>query len=364
MSPFYDTLETRDPAEREAALMAALSRCVAQAQRATPALAQWLQGVDATGLNSRAALARLPVLRKSALVERQQRGSTPGAAHDPFGGFSTIGWRGLAVATGARRVFQSPGPIYEPQGQGPDYWRMARALWAAGFRAGDLVHCSFSFHLTPAGAMVESAAHALGCTVFPGGVANTELQLRAIADLHPQGYVGTPSFLKILVDQAAQSGLAIPSLARAVVSGEAFPPSLRDWLAERGIQALQCYATADLGLIAYETPARQGLVLDEGVIVDDRAPRHRRAGARRRGGRGAGDRAEPRLPTHPFRHRRPLGRVARPLPQWPHPHPHQGLDGPRRPDHQGPRHVRACLARGRGGGPPPGGGQGPAGGPR
>ncbi len=268
MSPFYDALETRDPAEREGALMAALSHCVAQAQQATPTLAQWLQGVDAAGLNSRAALARLPVLRKSALMERQQRGSAPGTAHDPFGGFSTIGWRGLAAATGARRVFQSPGPIYEPQGHGADYWRMARALWAAGFRAGDLVHCSFSFHLTPAGAMVENAAHALGCTVVPGGVGNTELQLRAIADLRPQGYVGTPGFLKVLVEQASQSGAAIPSLTRALVGGEAFPPSLHDWLAERGIQALQCYATADLGLIAYETPARQGLVLDEGVIVE------------------------------------------------------------------------------------------------
>ena len=268
MSPFYDALETREPAEREAALMAAVSRCVAQAQRATPALAQWLQGVDAAGLTHRAALARLPVLRKSTLAERQQHGSAPGTAHDPFGGFSTIGWRGLAAATGARRVFQSPGPIYEPQGHGADYWRMARALWAAGFRAGDLVHCSFSFHLTPAGAMVESAAHALGCTVFPGGVGNTELQLRAMADLRPQGYVGTPGFLKILVEQAAESGQALPSLTRAVVGGEAFPPSLHSWLAERGIQALQCYATADLGLIAYETPAREGLVLDEGVIVE------------------------------------------------------------------------------------------------
>lgn len=268
MSPFYDTLETRDPAEREQALLAALSRCVARAQQATPTLAQWLQGVDAGSLTCRAALARLPVLRKSELMERQQRPPAPHEAHDPFGGFSTIGWRGLAAASGARRVFQSPGPIYEPQGQGQDYWRMARALWAAGFRAGDLVHCSFSFHLTPAGAMVESAAHALGCTVFPGGVGNTELQLRAITDLRPQGYVGTPGFLKVLVEQAVASGVAIPSLTRAVVSGEAFPPSLRDGLIDRGIEALQCYATADLGLIAYETPAREGLVLDEGVIVE------------------------------------------------------------------------------------------------
>jgi phenylacetate-CoA ligase len=268
VSPFYDPLETRDPAEREQALLAALSRCVATAQRATPTLAQWLQGVEAGSLTSRAALACLPVLRKSELMERQQCPAAANTAHDPFGGFSTIGWRGLAAASGARRVFQSPGPVYEPQGQGQDYWRMARALWAAGFRTGDLVHCSFSFHLTPAGAMVESAAHALGCTVFPGGVGNTELQLRAIADLRPQAYAGTPGFLKVLVEQAAAHGLAIPSLTRAVVSGEAFPPSLRDWLIDRGIEALQCYASADLGLIAYETPAREGLVVDEGVIVE------------------------------------------------------------------------------------------------
>lgn len=191
MSPFYDTLETRDPAEREAALMAAVSRCVAQAQQATPALAQWLHGVDAASLTHRAALARLPVLRKSALMEHQQRGSVPGSAHDPFGGFATIGWRGLAAASGARRVFQSPGPLYEPQGHGADYWRMARALWAAGFRAGDLVHCSFSFHLTPAGAMMERAAAAIGCCLFPGGVGQSELQLQAMRDLRPSVYVGT-----------------------------------------------------------------------------------------------------------------------------------------------------------------------------
>jgi phenylacetate-CoA ligase len=165
-------------------------------------------------------------------------------------------------------VFASPGPIYEPEGHAGDYWRLARALFAAGFRAGDLVHNSFSYHLTPAGSMMETAAFALDCTVFAGGVGNTELQLQAAADLKPQGYVGTPSFLRILIEKAAETGVALPSLRKALVSGEAFPASLREWLAERGIAGYQCYATADLGLVAYETEAREGLVLDEGVVVE------------------------------------------------------------------------------------------------
>jgi phenylacetate-CoA ligase len=165
-------------------------------------------------------------------------------------------------------VFQSPGPLYEPEGEATDYWRAARALHAAGFRAGDLVHNSFSYHLTPAGSMMEGGALAIGCTVFPGGVGNTELQLQAMRELRPHGYVGTPSFLKILVDKAVEAGGSLGSVRRALVSGEAFPPSLRDWLRGHGIEGYQCYATADLGLIAYETEAREGLVLDEGVIVE------------------------------------------------------------------------------------------------
>ncbi len=188
--------------------------------------------------------------------------------HDPFGGFSAIGWRGLSNNQGARRVFQSPGPIYEPEGLCADYWRMARAIYAAGFRAGDLAHCSFSYHLTPAGAMMEGGAHAVGCTTFAGGIGNTEMQLQAVADLQPQGYIGTPSFLKILVEQAALTGVSIGSLTKGMVGGEAFPPSLRDWLLERGIDVYQSYATADAGLIAYETPARQGLVLDEAILLE------------------------------------------------------------------------------------------------
>ncbi len=264
MSEFYDALETRAPALREAAQFAALPEQVARAAGRTPAFAAILAGVDGASITSRAALARLPVTRKSELLERQKtlRG------RDAFGGFSAIGWTGQPAATGARRVFQSPGPIYEPEGAGSDYWRMARAIFAAGFRAGDLIHNSFSYHLTPAGSMMETGAHALGCTVFPGGVGNTELQLQAVSELRPQGYIGTPSFLKIMVEKTAETGADLSSITKALVSGEAFPPSLRHWLAEHGIAGYQCYATADLGLIAYETVAREGLVIDEGVIVE------------------------------------------------------------------------------------------------
>ena len=264
MTDFYDALETREPAAREAALMAALPGVVAQAQAHSSAAAELLAGVEARDVASRAALAQLPVLRKSELLRRQRE-----RRHgDPFGGFAAVGWRGLARPQGARRVFQSPGPIYEPEGAAADWWRMARALFAAGFRAGDLVHNSFSYHLTPAGSIMETGAHALGCTVFPGGVGNTELQLQAMAELGSHGYVGTPSFLKILLERAAEQGTALPQLTKALVSGEACPPSLQAWFAARGVQAFQCYATADLGLIAYETAARQGLVVDEGVIVE------------------------------------------------------------------------------------------------
>ena len=265
MTECFDTLETRDPAVREAAQMAALPGQVAHAQAATAAYAEILRGVDAAAVTSRAALAALPVTRKHALLERQQAARAAGG--DPFGGFSTIGWRALARPADARHVYQSPGPIYEPEGAGSDYWRLARALHAAGFRAGDLVHNCFSYHLTPGGLMMDGGATALGCTVFPGGVGNTELQLQAMAELQPQAYLGTPSFLRILVEKAAETGVAL-SLRRALVGGEALPPSLRDWLRERGIDAFQSYATADLGLIAYETAAREGLLLDEGVIVE------------------------------------------------------------------------------------------------
>ena len=261
MSQHFDALETRAPSEREAALMAALPVQVAHAQAHAPAFAELLKDVDAASVNSRAALAQLPVIRKYELLERQKTARAAGGS--VFGGFSALGF-GKAMP----RVFASPGTIYEPEGIRGDYWRMARAMFAAGFRAGELIHNSFSYHFTPAGSMMETGAHALGCTVFPGGTGQTEQQVAAMAELQPAGYIGTPSFLKIILEKAAEQGVALPSVTKALVSGEAFPPSLRDWMAERGVAGYQCYATADLGLIAYETSAREGLVLDEGVIVE------------------------------------------------------------------------------------------------
>ena len=265
MSEHYDGLETRDPGAREAALMAALPARVAAFQ-ATGAGAVVLAGVDARAVTTRSALTALPVTRKHELLERQKAARAAGG--DPFGGFSAIGWRALGGQRAALRVFQSPGPIYEPDGAARDYWRFGRALFAAGLRGGDLVHNSFSYHLTPAGSMMETGALAIGCTVFPGGVGNTELQLQAMQELRPDAYMGTPSFLRIALEKADEAGLAMPFLRKASVGGEAFPPSLRDAFAARGIQAYQSYGTADLGLVAYETEAREGLVLDEGVIVE------------------------------------------------------------------------------------------------
>jgi phenylacetate-CoA ligase len=259
MTEFFDALETQPPAAREQRLMTALPAQVAHAQRHAGAFAESLQGVDASTVTSRAALARLPVIRKHELLQRQQALR----AEDPFGGFATV-VRGPAMP----RIFASPGPIYEPDGAPRDYWRVARAMYAAGFRAGDLVHNAFSYHMTPGAFMMESGAHAIGCTVFPAGTGQTEQQLQAIAELKADAYSGTPSFLRILVEKAAEAPADISSIKKALVGGEALPPSLRDWFAERGIAVYQSYATADLGLIAYETPSRQGMVLDEHVVVE------------------------------------------------------------------------------------------------
>ncbi|NML27175.1 phenylacetate--CoA ligase family protein [Zoogloea dura] len=253
---YYDARETRDPAERERDLFARLPAQVAHARAHAPAFSALLKDVDPASITSREALATLPVIRKSELSELQK-------AARPFGGLATVKW-GSACA----RVFASPGPIYEPEGARKDYWRMARAFYAAGFRAGDLVHNTFSYHFTPAGSMMETAAHALGCTVFPAGVGQTEQQVAAMLDLRPDAYAGTPSFLRIILDKADELGMKIDSLSKAFVSGEAFPPSQREALAARGIQAYQAYATADLGLIAFETPAREGLVVDEDVLLE------------------------------------------------------------------------------------------------
>ena len=264
MSEHFDALETRDPEQRETALLAALAAQVANARANAPAGAERFAGLAAT-VNSRAALAALPVLHKSELLERQRAT----LANDAFGGFAAIGWGARRPpARRATHVFVSPGPIHEPESARPDYWRMGRALFAAGFRPGDLVHNSFSYHFTPAGAMMDSGAVAIGCTVFPAGTGQTELQLQAMADLRPDAYVGTPSFLRILLEKADETGVALPSLKKASLGGEAFPAALRDWLAARGIAGYQSYGTADLGLVAYETEAREGLVVDEGVIVE------------------------------------------------------------------------------------------------
>jgi phenylacetate-CoA ligase len=259
-TPLYDALEARDPALREAALMAALPSIIAAAKERCPAYRELLAGVRPEKVTDRQALAELPLTRKSELIELQRR-------NPPFGGFAAV------PVSSLRRVFVSPGPIYEPEARRQDYGRFARALFAAGFRAGDLVHNTFSYHLTPAGAMVESAAEALGCPVIPAGTGQTEQQLRAIADLRPTGYVGTPSFLKILLDRAGSQGIDVSSLKKALVSAEFLPAALRREIRGRGITILQCYGTADIGVIAYESTGpddeiEEGMVLDEQIIVE------------------------------------------------------------------------------------------------
>ena len=261
----YDALETRSAEERERALARELPAQIAHAVAHAPAIATRLRGVDPLTLTSRAALAALPVTRKSDLLEQQNASD----AVDAFGGFATVGWGATrAPEKRATRVFFSPGPIREPETARADYWRMARALHAAGVRTGDLVHNSFSYHLTPAGAMMESGAHAIGCTVLAGGTGQTELQLQAMAALAPDAYAGTPSFLRLLLEKADETDVRLPSLRKAALSGEAVPAALCSWLGARGIAAFQTYGTADLGLVAYETAARDGLVVDEGVVVE------------------------------------------------------------------------------------------------
>jgi phenylacetate-CoA ligase len=257
---YFDALETRDPEQREAALLAALPGLLAAAKEKAPAWRRRLADVEPEAVTSREALARLPVTHKSDLIELQRQAP-------PFGGFATVPVSALG------QVFASPGPIYEPGARRPDFFRLARALFAAGFRRGDLVHNTFSYHLTPAGMMAEGAAQALGCPVIPGGVGNTELQVHTIAHLKPVGYVGTPSFLKILYDRAQELAIDIASLKKALVGAEALPGALRAELERHGITVLQCYGTADLGLISYETLTQEGrvgdgMVIDEGVILE------------------------------------------------------------------------------------------------
>lgn len=252
---YFDALETRDPAVRERDLLARLPLQVAHARDNTSWFADSLKNVDPATIDSRAALAQLPVVRKHELIALQRQ-------HPPFGGLVASRWGQMG------RVFSSPGPIYEPEGRNPDYWRTARAMFAAGFRAGDLAHNSFSYHMTPGGWIMEGGALALGCTVFPGGVGQTEQQVQAMADLQPQCYVGTPSFLRILLEKADELGIRLPSLTKAMVSGEAFLQPVREIFAAHGVAGYQCYSTADLGVIAYESSARSGLIVDEDVILE------------------------------------------------------------------------------------------------
>ena len=254
MADHYDELETRDPAERETAQSATLSELIARAV-AAPGWATHLAGVDPGSITTRAALARLPLLRKSDLVALQK-------ASPPFGGFN------VTPPGRMRRLLMSPGPIYEPQGAGPDHYGVTRVLFAAGFRAGDIVHNSFSYHLTPGAFIIESGLHTLGCAVIPGGIGNTEMQVEAIAQLRPVGYAGTPDFLKVLLDAAEKAGKDVSSLRRAFVTGAALPASLRAELASRGVETLQCYALAEVGVLAYESPARDGMIVNEHVLVE------------------------------------------------------------------------------------------------
>jgi len=254
MSDHYDSLETRDPAEREANLFARLPHVLSEAM-AAPGYSRRLAGVDAASIVDRAALAKLPLLRKSELTALHK-------AAPPFGGF-------VAGHPGSfGRLFTSPGPIFEPEPLHADPWRGARALYAAGFRPGDVVLNTFSYHLTPGGFIFDTSARALGCAVIPAGPGNTEAQFELIEAYRPVAYSGTPDFLKILLDGAKQAGRDISSIKRALVSGAAFPKSLQEEIKSRGVEAYQAFGTADLGLIAYETMAREGMVVNEDLIFE------------------------------------------------------------------------------------------------
>jgi phenylacetate-CoA ligase len=254
-APYFDQLETRDPEQRELAQFNLLPDLIRHMLAAASGWADHLKGVDPAAVISREALARLPVLRKSGLHGLQAR-------RPPFGGFATT------PVTEVARVFMSPGPIFEPEGRGADWWRAARALYAAGVRPGDLVHNAFAYHLTPGGWILDSGARALGCAVIAAGPGNTEQQIEAIQALRPNVYVGVPDYLKILLDKAREAGKDATSFRKALVSGGALFPSLRAEYRQRGIATFQSYATADLGIIAYESPALDGMIVDEGVIVE------------------------------------------------------------------------------------------------
>ncbi|HZT63049.1 MAG TPA: AMP-binding protein [Burkholderiales bacterium] len=255
MQEYYDSLETRDPGERERFLMGALPGHIAHAKRNAPGWARILGGTDAAAVMDRATLAKLPVTRKSDLIALQK-------TERPFGGLNA------APPAQIGRIFVSPGPIYDPGGSGKDWWRTARALFAAGFRRGDLVLNTFAYHFTPAGAMLEAGAAAIGCAVVPAGVGQTDMQVATVVDLRTNCYIGTPSFLKLIVDKADELGADIKCLKKAAVGAEYLPPALRSAMGERGIRVLQSYASADLGMIAYESEALEGMILEEQLILE------------------------------------------------------------------------------------------------
>ncbi len=255
MSDFYDDLETRSAGQREAEVFEALRKNLVHAKANAPYFSRLLADVNPEEVTDRAALARLPVTRKSELTDIQAPGN-------PLGGLTATPGGGL------KRVYQSPGPTYDPEGFGDDWWRTARALYAAGFRAGEVMHNTFAYHFTPAGLMLESGAHALGCSVVPAGAGNTDSQARAISDVRPHGYSGAPSFLKIILERADDLGLDASSISKAVVAAEPFLPEQRAYFKDRGVEGFNVYASADLGCLAYESRAHEGMIVDEGVLIE------------------------------------------------------------------------------------------------
>jgi phenylacetate-CoA ligase len=250
---FYDHLETRSDDQRSADLARDLPQQIARA-KALKGYGEALMDVDAEAITSRAELATLPVLRKSELTQKQTVGN-------PLGGYGALDTHAYS------HIFQSPGPIYEPGGTTHDWWRIGRFLNAVGVGCGDIVQNCFGYHLTPAGMIFENGARAVGAAVVPAGVGQTELQVRAAVDIGTTAYAGTPDYLKVILDKADEMGVHL-GITKAAVGGGALFPSLRQEYMDRGILCLQNYATADLGNVAYESPAQEGMIVDEGVIVE------------------------------------------------------------------------------------------------
>ena len=255
MSEFYDERDNQSQEAREGALFARLPALLARMKEEALGWAEHLKDIDPHSITDRDRLATIPVLRKSQLQAAQK-------ANPPFGGYV------LGSTASFGRIFMSPGPIWEPQGLASDPWRGARALHAAGFRPGDIVHNAFAYHMTPGGFILDESARALGCAVFPAGIGNTEQQVEAMSMLSPVAYMGTPDYLKVILDKAAEMNIALPSVKKAMVSGGALFPSMREDYKARGIETYQCYATADLGIIAYESPDMEGMLVNEDLIVE------------------------------------------------------------------------------------------------